>query len=206
MNQREGSTERSENASLGRVLAPGTLRFERVLPGPLEGVWEFLTDSEKRGTWLASGDMELRPGGTLELRFFHADLTPHKERIPQRFAELENGAVSYGRVTECEAPRLLTFTWSEDDGDYSEVTFELNERELNEGDGNEGDAVVQLQLTHHGLNEPEMLIDVASGWHTHLGILVDRLEGRQPRPFWTTHSRLEEIYRQGLEDVEAGPP
>lgn len=191
MNQPEGSTERSDNASLGRVIAVGTLHFERVLPGSVERAWEYLTDSEKRGTWLASGEMELRPGGTMELRFFHADLTPHKERIPQRFAELEDGAVSYGRITECDAPRLLTFTWSEDDGDYSEVTVELTER-------NGG---VLLQLTHHGLNEPEMLIDVASGWHTHLGILVDRLEGRQPRPFWTTHSRLEEIYRQDLEGL-----
>lgn len=189
MNRSEGTTERSENARLGEVIAPGTLRFERVLPGPAERVWEYLTDSERRGTWLASGEMELRPGGSMELRFFHADLTPHKERVPKRFAELENGAVSYGRVTECDAPRLLTFTWSEDDGDYSEVTTELSAR----------DGDVLLRLTHHGLKERE-LVDVASGWHTHLGILVDRLEGRNPQPFWTTHSTLEEMYRQRLEE------
>lgn len=27
---------------------PNTLRLERVLPGPIERVWEYLTDSEKR--------------------------------------------------------------------------------------------------------------------------------------------------------------
>jgi hypothetical protein len=39
---------------------------------------------------------------------------------------------------------------------------------------------------------------VASGWHAHLGILVDRLHGREPRPFWSTHGRLEEEYENRL--------
>ena len=33
----------------GRIIAPAEVRFERLLPGPIETVWEFLTDSKKRG-------------------------------------------------------------------------------------------------------------------------------------------------------------
>jgi uncharacterized protein YndB with AHSA1/START domain len=40
-----------------------TIRFERLFPGPIERIWTYLTDSEKRGTWLASGPMELKAGG-----------------------------------------------------------------------------------------------------------------------------------------------
>jgi hypothetical protein len=29
------------------------------------------------------------------------------------------------------------------------------------------------------------MINVAGGWHTHLGILVDRLNERVPPPFWS---------------------
>ena len=40
------------------VLSPTEIRFERLLPGPIENVWSYLTDSQKRGEWLASGPME----------------------------------------------------------------------------------------------------------------------------------------------------
>ena len=37
------------------VLSPTEIRFERLLPGPIENVWSYLTDAKKRGEWLASG-------------------------------------------------------------------------------------------------------------------------------------------------------
>jgi hypothetical protein len=33
----------------GVVTAPDTVHLERLLPGPIERVWSYLTDSEKRG-------------------------------------------------------------------------------------------------------------------------------------------------------------
>ena len=45
------------------VISPTEIRFERLLPGPIETVWSYLTESGKRGEWLASGPMELRVGG-----------------------------------------------------------------------------------------------------------------------------------------------
>jgi uncharacterized protein YndB with AHSA1/START domain len=39
----------------GIVTEAGAVRFERLLPGPIEHVWAYLTQSDKRGTWLAAG-------------------------------------------------------------------------------------------------------------------------------------------------------
>jgi uncharacterized protein YndB with AHSA1/START domain len=42
-------------------VAADTVRLERLLPGPLERAWSFLTESDKRARWLAGGEWELRP-------------------------------------------------------------------------------------------------------------------------------------------------
>ncbi|HPF91720.1 MAG TPA: hypothetical protein PLL57_13755 [Flavobacteriales bacterium] len=33
---------------MGELIAPNTIRFTRVLPGPIERVWSYLVDPEKR--------------------------------------------------------------------------------------------------------------------------------------------------------------
>ena len=70
------------NDDYGTVLSPTEVRFQRLLPGPIETVWAFLTDSKKRGEWFASGPMEPRVGGKVTLRFKHSDLSPHKAPPP----------------------------------------------------------------------------------------------------------------------------
>lgn len=37
----------------GELIAPDTVRFQRLLPGTLDTVWSYLVDGEKRGKWLA---------------------------------------------------------------------------------------------------------------------------------------------------------
>ena len=59
----------------------------------------------------------------------------------------------------------------------------------------EGDRV-RLVLTHRRLAEGEEITGACAGWHTHLGILEDRLAGRTPDGFWRTHTRLEAEYEQ----------
>ena len=39
------------------VVSPTEIRFERLLPGPIENVWAYLVESKKRGEWFASGPM-----------------------------------------------------------------------------------------------------------------------------------------------------
>ena len=60
----------------GVVTDAGTVRLERILPGPIERVWSYLTESEKRGQWFAAGEMELRVGG----RGSSASTTPSSRR------------------------------------------------------------------------------------------------------------------------------
>lgn len=172
----------------GVMKEPGTIRFKRVLPVSLEQAWAYLTESGKRGKWLASGEMELTEGGKVELFFRHSDLSPDLEPAPERFKGMEEGHANYGRITRCDPPLLLSFLWNENAGQQTEVTFELAER---------GTDTI-LTLTHRGLNDPEMLVNVAGGWHTHLDILDDVLRGSKPPSFWSKFLALEAKYRERL--------
>ena len=174
----------------GTVENDGALRFERVLPGPIERVWSYLTDSQKRGTWLATGAMELRVGGRVELHFRHADLS-HEKNAPDRFKKYEAGVSQHGVVTRCDPPRVLSYTWGDDPDpkQSSEVTFELSPRE--------GDQVL-LVVTHRRMVDRKRRVMASGGWHAHLGVLEDRLNGREARPFWTTFQKLEREYEGRL--------
>ena len=163
----------------------GSIRLERVLPGPIERVWSYLTDSELRGEWLASGEMEMRVGGRVELRFRHAELSPQPDPVPERYRSMENGQQFFGRITQLDPPRLLSYTWGESYGE-SEVTFELKPQ----------GADVLLTLTHRRLSNGKEMISVAGGWHTHVAILIERLNGRTPPGFWTTHAKIEAEYER----------
>ena len=161
----------------GTVTAPDTVRIERVLPGPIERVWAYLTESDKRASWLAAGEMDLRAGGRVALHAPPPALPDPDEAPPPKYAKFGGEIHMGGRILECEPPNVLAYTWGEDSGD-SQVRFELSPR---------GDEVL-LVVTH------SRLLSVASGWHAHLGILADRLAGRTPPGFWATHTRLEAEY------------
>jgi uncharacterized protein YndB with AHSA1/START domain len=171
--------------SYGVVTEAGTVRFERLLPGPIERVWTYLTDSEKRGTWLASGAMELRPGGKATLTWHHADLSSEKEP-PPKYKDMKGGHSATWQVVRCEKPRLLVCLWPMKIGD-TEVTFELSERGKD----------VLLVLTHRRLDRAAML-SVGPGWHAHLAVLESRLAGAEPRPFWTNLTKLNDEYAARL--------
>ena len=171
----------------GTVTAPDTVRLERLLPGPIERVWAYLADSDKRRTWLAAGPMELQVGGRVEHVFRNSELTPGDEP-PPKYASDGGEHHMHGQVLACEPPRLLSYTWGEGNGQYSEVSFELTPS----GDD------VQIVLTHSRLGNRDMMVSVAAGWHAHLAILIDRLSGRAPAGFWTTHTRLEAMYEQRI--------
>ena len=47
-------------SDFGRMTDAKTFRIERLLPGPIERVWAYLVESEKRRKWFARGDFDLR--------------------------------------------------------------------------------------------------------------------------------------------------
>ncbi|AXQ31480.1 ATPase [Solimonas sp. K1W22B-7] len=170
----------------GVVTEPGTLRMDRLLPGPIERVWSYLTDSDKRARWLAAGPMDLQIGGRVDLAFHNSLLSSKVEEPPEHYRNADCSKLQ-GRVTRCEPPYRLSFTWGTG-ADASEVSFDLSEQ------GSD----VRLVLTHRRIGERRMLLSVAGGWHTHVGILVDRLNGREPPGFWSTHTALEAEYGRRL--------
>lgn len=180
----------------GEQVGPDEVRFVRLLPGPIERVWEYLTDPAKRATWFAGGPMELREGGHVALQFRHSQLAPD-EAPPEEYRECHEPGVSmHARITQFDPPRLLGFTWEgASDTDYSEVVFELSPQ----------GSQVQLVLTHRRLRDADQQANVSGGWHLHLLFLVARLEGRTPPPFWATHAQLEVEYRRRAELTPASP-
>lgn len=167
-----------------QLLAADTARFERLLPGPIERVWSYLIESDKRAQWLGSGTMEQRVGSEFQLRFDHAQLSQTPIAPPARFASITAGKTTRHRVIACQPPTLLAISWG-DGPEPSEVSFEL---------APSGEQV-RLTVTHRKL-QPTDVAGVSGGWHTHLNILADRLDGHLPQPFWPVFSHLLARYEQ----------
>jgi uncharacterized protein YndB with AHSA1/START domain len=132
------------------------VRFERIQPGPIERVWEFLTDPGKLPGWFGEGTIEPRPGGAVSLMGGHVR----------------------GVVTQWQPPRRLAYTWSvfgpgERVSPYPEsyLTVELEPR---------GSAVA-LTLTHLPVLE-RFEKQNAMGWHTFLDMLSAALRGEPAEP------------------------
>jgi uncharacterized protein YndB with AHSA1/START domain len=173
----------AKESSFAVALEPGTLRLERLLPGPIERVWAYLTESDKRAQWLAAGEMEPRVGGSITLRFDHAKLSAHQAPPPERYKNT-CATTSEQTVTRFEPPRLLAWTWDGGNEPPSEVTFELTPQ---------GDKVL-LVITHRRLASRDRELGVAVGWHAHLAMLIERLQGREPPAFWSVFSALDAEY------------
>jgi len=134
-----------------RLTKVAVVSFERVLPGPIERVWEFLTDVERLPSWFGEGTIEPRAGGAVYLLGGHVR----------------------GVVTQWRPPRRLAYTWNvfnpgESESGYPEsyLSLELEPR---------GEDVL-LRLTHLPVLE-RFEKQNAMGWHTFLDLLAAALRG-----------------------------
>ncbi|MFN4276298.1 MAG: SRPBCC family protein [Ferrovibrio sp.] len=177
-----------DNDAFGTVLESGAIRFRRLLPGPIERVWEYITDPEKRATWLAAGEMELRIGGKVTLNFHNAKLAPKDEAVPEWLQPFTGPMSLNGRITQLEAPRRLGMTWGDagDGSPASEVLFELESQGKN----------VVLVLTHRRLTSNREGLMVSCGWHAHLGVLVAQMNGDPAPAYWSKFDQLQPVYRK----------
>ncbi|HWD27734.1 MAG TPA: SRPBCC domain-containing protein [Rhizomicrobium sp.] len=139
----------------GETLALPGVRFVRLLPGPIERVWSFLTAPENLPAWFgAESSIWPHPGGAVSLLGGHIR----------------------GVVTQWQPPKTLVYTWNvfaPGDGPdavsaYPESypTFAL------EAQGGK----VQLTFTHFPVLE-RFVPQNAMGWHTMLDILEAGLGG-----------------------------
>lgn len=163
---------------------PEMLRLTRLLPGTVERVWAYLTQSDLRATWLGAGTMDLRPGATVELAIDNTKLTPTPENAPPPDRAAQGGPkMLVWRVVASEAPHLLVVDWGTA-ADASRVRFEL----AAEGAG------TRLTIEHRRIASRGMLLGVSAGWHAHTDILRDRLAGTEPAAFWPRYAKLETLY------------
>lgn len=172
------------SADYGRVIAPDAVRIERLLPGPIERVWSYLTEESKRRLWMASGTIGSAEGAPVEHIFRHSELTKDGDRPPEKYANHAGEVRKHGHVLAWEPPHLLAYSWEEGTDTPSEVRFELSVR---------GDKVL-LIVTHTRIANRAIMTSFSAGWHVHLDLLRALLEGEQPSAFWSKFTELEQQY------------
>lgn len=168
-----------------------TIRFVRILPGPIERVWDYLYDNEKRGEWFASGPMPHKVGETFNMQFKHSKLSPHQAEPPERMRDMDkNGHNSTNVLLACEPPHRLAFTFGgeKNPDTISEVEFRL------EPEGDPKDNKIRLTLTHSKIAERGIKVGVSGGWHSHLDVLEYRARGETPPAFWDVWRKYDGVY------------
>lgn len=164
----------------GVLIEPTTLKIERLLPGPLERIWAYLTQSDLRRLWLASGEMELKPDAPFELVWRNEELSNPPGKRPDGFPEEQR---MESRIIEVDPPHRLVFAWRQ-----GEVSFELKP----------AGTQVLLTIIHRRISDRANTIMIGAGWHMHVNILAARLSGQEPGPFWDGWSRLREEYERRI--------
>jgi len=165
----------------GVLTEPATLTIQRLLPGPIERVWAYLTESDLRRQWLAAGEMEMKVGTPFELVWRNNELTNPPGKRPAGFGDEHR---MQSRITELTPPRKIAFTWA----NTGDVSFELEPK---------GDKVL-LTVIHRRVTDRSLLHRVGPGWHMHLDVLVARATGREPEAFWDGWRRLQTEYDRRL--------
>ena len=171
-----------------------TVRFERLLPGPIEKVWPFLADSDKRGQWFTSGRLPDKVGEAWEMRYHHSSYSPHKAPPPPGYEKVDQEDVTMpSLLLAIEPPHRLAFSFGNSikQGEYSEVDIRLTPQ---------ADGMVKLTLTHSRLRDHDHTLKVSVGWHSHLAMLEHRAAGRVPPSIWDVWRGLQGVYDRRYAD------
>jgi uncharacterized protein YndB with AHSA1/START domain len=171
----------------GKLVNPQTVVFERLLPGPIERVFAFLTDEDKRKLWFTTGAMPTKVGEHFTMHWNHSTYSPHPSVAPEKMKETaEKGHTSTFTLLAYEPPHRLAYTFGETKHptDTPEVEFVLKP---------EGDKV-RLTLTHTKVPDRAYALGVSGGWHSHLDVLEMQLKGQTPPGFWDIWRRYDGAY------------
>ena len=159
-----------------------TVEFKRLIPGPIELAWDYLTKPELLKTWFADVTLEPRLGGAVTVRFVKDSCGA--------------GAGVQGTIREFRPPHAIAFSWirqrpqpdgSIQDNDEGEVRFELAER---------GEKVVLTLL--HRPRPTEELLGHSAGWHAYLDNLELLISGRERVDFMAVVGRVRPKYDERL--------
>jgi len=163
----------------GTLIATRTIGFERLLSGPVETAWAYLTQDAFLRCWLGSGEIEERVGASIRLCLLTDETA------------VQAATSVTGVVWRCEPPHLLEYTWiapvAEDQSYTSIVTFTLK---------------VQGEQTLLTLTQRPLLLEqrsqILSGWHAQLDRLQSVLAGETASPFSEIFQRVRPEYERRL--------
>ena len=156
------------------------LHFERRLRHSPERVWKALTTGEGLACWLAEADIDLRPGGAMELNFRQ----PDHEFMPDRPEKRRQS----NEVLLVEPVTRFEHTFGSNPG--SVVSWRL----APDGDG------THLTLIHRVPESwADMRRNVLSGWHHHMEGLDDAVQGIRHPWSWDRWFALRDAYAERLE-------
>ena len=155
-----------------------SVQFVRLLPGPIERVWSYLADSDRRREWLGAGQIPAKLGDSFTLEIKHADYWPGTAPPDQRAVRAAHTSLHV--LLALEPPHLLAYSFQPEGWEETKVEFRL---------APQGDKV-RLTLIHTKLGSRGHAVDVSHGWHGHLDILQRKLEGEPLPPF-------DEVWRKG---------
>ena len=178
------------NDEYARMVAPAQLEIVRELPASCERVWEYLTDPELRKKWFCSGATGSKSGEEFVMEFDHTRLSTS---APPEGLDCGSPVV-HGTIVTFEPPHRLSYRWpGESDDDESIVTIELTQRGEN----------TRLHLVHSKLTNPEFQKGASAGWHAHLDLLLDLVEGKETRDFWVHFGKLKSEYDERIVEVSS---
>ena len=174
-------TQLADPEVYGALSEDATLTLQRLLPGSIDRVWAYLTESDLRKQWLAAGTMEMHVGAPFELVWRNNELMDDPGQAPEGFGD-EHRMES--EITELDPPHRLSISWGSTGG----VTFELEPV---------GD-MVRFTITHRRIPDRSIMLNVSAGWHAHLDVLAARLTGDEPAPFWDNWAGLKADYEKRI--------
>lgn len=169
MTQAQPKATENINESYGTVPAQSTLHLQRLMPADIETVWSYLTESEKSAQWLNTINTPFKEGGPYDATFDNGKLTD--EPAPEEMGSGCHNAS--GKILTFDPPKTLSYIWKMGETD-TVVLFELQPQ---------GDKTL-LSVTHSNLLARSTMLNVAAGWHTHIGHLIAVLADETPPPFW----------------------
>src|SRR4029453_15728579 len=94
-------------AAYGVLTEPATFTIQRLLPGPIERVWAYLTESKLRRKWLGGGGGEMKVGAPFEFVWRNEELPDPPGERPAGFGDEFR---MKSRITAVDPPKRLVFT------------------------------------------------------------------------------------------------
>ncbi|GAA0649104.1 SRPBCC family protein [Brevundimonas lenta] len=175
----------SDAGTLNRIEGGWELRYERRLRHSPERVWKALTTGDGLACWLAEADIELEPGGKMELNFHQPDHefmpdTPEKRR--QSNEVLTVRPFTLFEHTFGSNPDSVVSWRLEPDGDGTHLTLRHRVPESWAGSRN----------------------SVLSGWHYHMEGLEDAIQGVRHPWDWDQWFALRDAYAARTEQEDRG--